>query len=30
MSYKVYATLDLSEFVPGGILGGFYMLGKTT
>ncbi len=22
--YKVYATLDLSEFVPGGILGGFY------
>ena len=24
-AYKVYATLDLSEFVPGGILGGFYM-----
>ena len=22
--YKLYATLDLSEFVPGGILGGFY------
>ena len=24
-AYKAYATLDLSEFVPGGILGGFYM-----
>ena len=24
-AYKLYATLDLSEFVPGGILGGFYM-----
>ena len=23
--YKAYATLDLSEFLPGGILGGFYM-----
>ena len=22
--YKVYATLDLSEFIPGGVLGGFY------
>jgi len=24
-AYKAYATLDLSEFIPGGILGGFYM-----
>ncbi len=23
--YKAYATLDLSEFLPGGILGGYYM-----
>ncbi len=23
-AYKVYTTLDLSEFVPGGIFGGFY------
>ncbi len=23
--YKAYATLDLSEFVPGGILGGYYI-----
>jgi hypothetical protein len=23
-AYKVYATLDLSEFLPGGTLGGFY------
>jgi len=23
--YKAYATLDLSEFIPGGILGGFYL-----
>ena len=24
-AYKAYATLDISEFVPGGILGGYYM-----
>lgn len=24
-AYKAYATLDISDFVPGGILGGFYM-----
>ena len=24
-AYKVYATLDLSEYVPGGVLGGYYM-----
>ena len=24
-AYKAYATLDISDFVPGGILGGYYM-----